>query len=422
MGEIAENSQWFEGKSGIRRDYDKTVSTVLNAVAARGHSMFPGFAVDALTGVELESKLKLVELNKSIMGAAIEREMRAYGLENDIALKVALMSWEADKQTLLTELDKERAAQKAVRDMTEEEIAGLVLAQEYREVGILIAKTAIEMEIEDIKGQIEELELTPLPLERQLAAARLLTAQRKQAVIPYILSTIDAQREVMDAEETIIMPARRTKAETESEIGTKILEIIPYLQDKAAAMLRLATAKESLLPLLTAKATATEELAAEIIRQLANRVAIASVKEQQADERLKKVQDDLETMGKELEEQGGRLVVELERINLEVQRATARKLLAEDLRTQIGEVQAEAQREGVAEAQYNTANIQNTIAAKADRINRTGQARVSAARHRADRSGWAERIMADDDYAHQLWMADQTGNASLTEKLVHLLA
>ena len=110
MGEIAENSQWFEGRSGVRREYDKTVSAVLNAVAARGHSMFPGFAVDALTGAEMESKLKLVELNKTIMQAAIEREMRAYGLENDLALKSALMAWEADKQALLTELDKEMAA------------------------------------------------------------------------------------------------------------------------------------------------------------------------------------------------------------------------------------------------------------------------------------------------------------------------
>jgi len=422
MGEIAENSQWFEGRSGVRREYDKTVSAVLNAVAARGHSMFPGFAVDALTGAEMESKLKLVELNKTIMQAAIEREMRAYGLENDLALKSALMAWEADKQALLTELDKEMAAQKAVRDMTEEEIAGLVLAQEYREVGILIAKTAIEMEIEDIKKQIEELELTPLPLERQLAAARLLTAQRKQAVIPYILSTIEAQRDVMDAEENIIMPARRTKAETESEIGTKILEIIPYLQEKASAMLRLATAKATLLPLLTAKATATEGLAAEIIAQLPNRVAIASVKEQQADERLKKVQDDLLTMGKELEEQGGRLEVELERINLEVQRAQARKLLAEDLRVQLGNIMTQAEREAENEAAYNQANIDNAIEMKTERVLQVEQAKVDAAVYRADKSGDAEKAMADDDYAHQLAMADQTANANLTEKLIHLLS
>ena len=422
MGEIAENSQWFEGKAGIRREYDKTVGSVLNAVASRGHSMFPGFAVEAMTGAELESKLKLVELNKTIMQAAIEREMRAYGLENDLALKSALMAWEADKQALLTELDKEMAAQKAVRDMTEEDIAGLVLAQEYREVGILIAKTAIEMEIEDIKKQIEALELTPLPLERQLAAARLLTAQRKQAVIPYILSTIEAQRDVMDAEENIIMPARRTKAEADSEIGTKILEIIPYLQEKAAAMLRLAQAKATLLPLLSQKASASEELAAEIMRQLTNRMAIASVKEQQADERLKKVQDDIRTMEKEMEEQEGRLDVQLARINLEVQRANARKQLAADLRTQIGKIQAEAHREGLAEAQYNTTSVKNTIDSKADRINRVGQARVAAAKHRADRSGQAEREMADQDYQHQRDMADQTSDAKLTEELIHLLA
>lgn len=422
MGELAENSQWFEGKAGIRREYDKTVGSVLNAVASRGHSMFPGFAVEAMTGAELESKLKLVELNRTIMAGAIERELRAYGLENDLALKTALMAWEADKQALMVELDKEIAAQKVVRDMTEEEIAGLVLAQEYREVGILIAKTAIEMEIEDIKKQMEELELTPLPLERQLAAARLLTAQRKQAVIPYILSTIEAQRDVMDSEENIIMPARRTRAEIETQVGTTIQEIIPYLQEKAAAMLRLATAKATLLPLLTAKASATEALADEIIAQLPNRIAIASVKEQQADERLAKIQDDLRTLDMENEEQQARLDVELARIDLEVQRAQARKQIAEDLRTQLASIKTQAEREAEKEAEYNSAQIENAIEIKEERVKQVEGAKVIAAQHRADKSGQAEIDMANDDYMHQIDMADRTKNAKLTEKLIHLLS
>ena len=146
------------------------------------------------------------------------------------------------------------------------------------------------------------------------------------------------------------------------------------------------------------------------------------MKEKQADERLKKVQDDLLTMGKELEEQGGRLEVELERINLEVQRAQARKLLAEDLRVQLGNIMTQAEREAENEAAYNQANIDNAIEMKTERVLQVEQAKVDAAVYRADKSGDAEKAMADDDYAHQLAMADQTANANLTEKLIHLLS
>ncbi len=261
MGSTAENSLWYKGKSEVLRDFKKNTAAILSAVASRNFSSLPGFAIEAITDVEVESKIRLTEYNQKIMSDAIDRELKALGLENDIALKQATMAWELEKTELFTSLQKEIADKELIRSLRGEEIDGLLIDQEFREIAVLASKVAIEVQIEDIKRQKEEVELLPLPLEEQLAAAKLAAARRKLDVIPHILAALAAQSAALDTEEAIIIPAREEKANYEKQVSDLTTsEILPLMEAKATAEAALTAEQTGLLEPTITKAEKTLEL------------------------------------------------------------------------------------------------------------------------------------------------------------------
>ena len=261
MGVIAENSLWYKGKSDVLREFGKNRGAILSAVASRNFSGMPGFAIEALTDVEIESKYKLTDYNFKLLSEAIDREMKQLGLENDIALKQATMAWELEKTQLFTDLQNEFADLELIRSLRGEEIDGLMIDQEIREIAVMLSKVAIEIQIEDIKRQKEEVELLPLPYEEQLAAAKLASARRKLDVIPYILAALAAQRTVLEQEAAVILPARQEKANFEIQAAQITEEqILPLMIAKATALAALTVEQAELLDPTIRKAQAAMSL------------------------------------------------------------------------------------------------------------------------------------------------------------------
>ena len=117
MGISSENNLWYKGKSEVLREFKKNTGAILSAVASRNFSAVPGFAIEAFTDVEIDSKTKLTEYNQKIMSDAIDRELKALGLSNDISLKQAMMAWELEKAQLLSDLQKEFADKELIRSL-----------------------------------------------------------------------------------------------------------------------------------------------------------------------------------------------------------------------------------------------------------------------------------------------------------------
>lgn len=255
MGSTEENNLWYKGKGDILREFRKDAGSILSAVAARNFSALPGFAIEAMTDLEVQSKFKLRDHNQQIMTDAVDRELKALGLADDIAVRQSAMAWETEKQQLFSALQQEFADKDALRQLRAEEIESLMIDQEMREILVLLAKTDIELQIEDVRKQKEELGLLPIPVEERLIAAKLLTAQKKLDIIPYVLSALDAQRTVLDKEAADILPAREIKANFELQIadGTNT-KILPLMTDQATAEATLIDAEESALPLQIEKA------------------------------------------------------------------------------------------------------------------------------------------------------------------------
>lgn len=263
MSTLAENSLWYKGKGEILREFGKNRGAILSAVASRNFSGMPGFAIEALTDVEIDSKFKLTEINFKILAEAIDREFRQLGLENDIALKQATMAWELEKIGLLTEMQKGFADEETIRTLDAERIDSLMIAQEVREIAIQYLKLNLEILIEQKKREIENLDLLTLPYETRLATAELATARRKLAVIAPMQRAMQAQREALDMEAAYILPAREEKANYEMEVADKTTTIIlPKMADKANATLALTSAQETLLQPMMDKADKTNEYTA----------------------------------------------------------------------------------------------------------------------------------------------------------------
>ncbi len=423
MGISAENSLWYKGKSEVLREFKKSTGAILSAVASRNFSALPGFAIEAFTDVEIDSKFKLTEYNQKIMSDAIDRELKDLGLENDIALKQATMAWELEKIQLFSDLQTEFADKELIRSLRGEEIDGLMIDQEFREITVLLSKIAIEIEIEGVKRQKEEVDLLPLPYEEQLATAKLAAAQRKLAVIPYIMAALAAQSTVLDTEAAVILPAREEKANKDIEVANATIgEILPLMDEKAAESLALTEKQAELIPLMIDKATASKALADAMTAQLDNHRLIAAEKVTMAGEKILRLDEELVLMGKELTLDGKKLTIERDRAGLELQRAEARLEVVDALRVQLGLIKTAMTAESAAEIVYINTQGANEVAIKKSHLENVEAARYAASAKELLSQTNAVRSMANADSAHSVAMANKTATAEITEKLVHLLS
>jgi hypothetical protein len=422
MGSQAENSLWYKGKSDVFREYKKNATGVLSAVAARNHSGVPGFAVEAFIEIETAGKFQLTELNQKILAEAIDREMKTLGLEHDYDFKAATMAWELEKQTLFSDLQREFADKELVRALDAETIESLMVDQELREIAVLLAKVAIEIEIEDLKRQKEETELTPLPWQEQLAIAQLATARRKMDVIPYIMAALAAQANAVDQEETVILPARRTKADYDTQTATKTLELVPLIIEKAAATVSLTNRQSELIPKMVEKAAASLALANAMTAQLQNRISLAMVKIEMAQERVRRVQDELLTLDAEIGLETAKISVEEQRAELELLRASARLEIATALNDLLLDLIAASEASNTAELDSVRTQTQNEIALKRSRVNNIEIPKDAKDERVTQSSGSALVSMANADKSNQINMARTASSAEITEKLIHLLA
>jgi hypothetical protein len=422
MGISAENSLWYKGKGEVFREFKKNTGAILSAVASRNFSALPGFAIEAFTDVEIESKIKLTEYNQKIMSDAIDRELKALGLENDIALKQATMAWELEKIRLFSDLQTEFADKELIRSLRGEEIDGLLIDQEIREIGVLLLKTAIEIDIEGVKRQKEEVELLPLPYEERLAAAKLSAAQRKLAVIPYILAALAAQSAALDTEAAVIMPAREAKANVDTQVAeATTAELLPLMTDKAAATATLTTELRTLFDPLRLKAQASSELAAVMTAQLANHRLLAMEKVTMANEKVLRLTEEITLMGKEITLDGKKITAERDRAALELQRAQARLAVAEALRTQLGDIKTAMTEESAAEITLINTQGANQVAIRKSQLEKVDSKNYDA--KAADIGFQTNAIrtkssMDSQDNAEKIY---NTLNIELKEKLIHLL-
>jgi hypothetical protein len=174
----------------------------MSEVAARGFLNLPGYAYVAGTQLEVLTKRNLSELSLKILAETIERELKQTGLDYDLSYKNARMAWEIEKQSLLSAWDMELALIKQGQALAEETLDQMAIEVGKRAGVLLERKTELDIEAEEYRTTIAELDGLVVPYEVQLANAKLLTAQKKLELIPILQEIISKEQDLLVAEQT----------------------------------------------------------------------------------------------------------------------------------------------------------------------------------------------------------------------------
>ncbi|MHB9098545.1 MAG: hypothetical protein ACYC5X_12075 [Syntrophales bacterium] len=237
---LREQAQRRKAKTPIIARYLEDHAKLMAETAGRGFLSLPGYAFDLENGLELTAKQSLSEINMKILSETIDRELKQLGLDYNVAVKNAAMTWEIEKQDLMSAWDAEFAGIKQQEAGDEETLNLLAIEVGKRSITLLEAKTVIEEDMEALRKDLAELDGTTAPYEVQLANAKLLTAQRKLLIIPILQQIITKEQELLVVEQgkaaayTVYMDA-------EQELAAKKGELTPFINDLAVKVDQYAT-------------------------------------------------------------------------------------------------------------------------------------------------------------------------------------
>jgi len=246
MTKLAEQNQWYKGKRHLVDDYLKNAKQVEDIVSGRGHLYRPGFLSDGITQIERGLKFGLSDLNYQITADAISRELAQSGHDYDIAYKEARIAWELEKSTLYTALEQEFADNKHARGLDIQELNRVEITVNLRKLVIMAAKTAIDIDIEELRQEMTRVDQSTFSAEDALLAAKLLTAEKKLEVIPYIEIVLEKQQLIIDAESD--NADRKEALITEKGLlNDKRIDLITAREAIAGAIVVLIAAKQELV-------------------------------------------------------------------------------------------------------------------------------------------------------------------------------
>lgn len=260
MTKAMEQASWYKGKRPLVDEYLQNAKQVEEIVSGRGHLYRPGFLGDGITQVERSLKFKLSDLNYNIVKEAIERELQQTGHDYDIAYKNAAIAWELEKTTLLTALEQEFADNKKVRELDKQKLDRMEITIHLRKLMIMAAKVAIDEDMEEYRQEMTQVDRSTFAAEDALLAAKLLTAQHKLDVIPYIETVLEKQQLIIDAETA--NADRKEALITEKELlNDKREDLITAREAIADAIVTLIAAKQALVTKKQSLVTARELVA-----------------------------------------------------------------------------------------------------------------------------------------------------------------
>jgi hypothetical protein len=400
MSEILrEQAQWRIGKTPIIGKYIGEHKKLFDEIAGRGFLNLPGYAYDAENQLELAAKMGLSELNYKIMHETIERELKQAGIDFNVEYAEAAMAWELEKQGLLSAWDHELAGIKQGMATEEEVLARLALEVDARQVVLIAAKSAIDLEMEGYRKALADLDAATAPYEVQLANAKLLTARKKLELLPIIEEIIVKEGEL------IVLEAGKTD----------------YYRQLIDAEREVAEKKRTLVPGLTKLATAIQRHAALMSTQIETEKDIAEEKKAQAQAKREIADNDVERMTKEIETATKDIEIN------EAKRDLADKKFDNEQELIAIETDKETEYQDHLNGSFNTVqddeeNTQSKIIADKETIHSTvNETRQDSANRITTAQKDAEASSTDADIHRMRGVADAQAAAKITASLTHLI-
>jgi hypothetical protein len=197
---LREQSKWARERTKTLTPYIHESKSLFSTVAGRGFKVIPGFLYDLHNSLELGVKSKLSDVNFAILSDTIERELKASGISYDLTFKTAQLAWELEKQSLMDAWGNEYALIKQAMQYGDEVVARLGIGLYLRQVYLIEQKTLIEEEAEGYRNRIAMLGVDVADAEAELAAKKVLTANKKLEIIPTLQQILAQELLLIEAE------------------------------------------------------------------------------------------------------------------------------------------------------------------------------------------------------------------------------
>lgn len=302
MTTAMEQALWRKQKQPVIQGFINEHRQLVSAVAGNGFLQAPGFLYEGESGLEVNAKQKLSGISYAILKEAVDRDLKQYGIDTDAAFKAAQMDWELEKSTLLNDWDKELAWIKKGWAQKDEELDQLSIEVSRRGITLLEAKTAIELEKEELKAQLAGLDDDSADYEVELANKKLLTANKKLEVIPVLYQILSVEESILSAEQKIALKEQILVAAEKNKIN--------YLSELVGAESEIANKKTSdLLPILLRNIQKNRELAEAIEDQIGFERLIMAQKVIDAGIMVEKAENQLLIAESQIEEETARLAL-----------------------------------------------------------------------------------------------------------------
>ena len=398
---LRENSAWRSGKTPIVSKYAEEHAALMSAIAGRGFLNLPGYAYSAENRLEFATKMNLSELNFKILSETVERELKQSGIDYDSSYKTALMAWEIEKQSLMDDWAAELAGIKKDESAGEEALNQLAVEVGKRAIVLMEAKSAIDVQMEEYRLSLAQLDGSVAPYEVELANAKLLTAQKKLELIPILTEILGKEQELLVLEQS------------------KASQYTTYMNAEKAV----SDKRSTLTPFINALATKSEELAAKI-------TDVQIPKEEQiADEKLSQAEAIVAKSGFQIEELNANIETDEKQLELaeakrDLQTAqfdNEQELIVKELdltNTYQAEVLADSE-QGIQDDRERATYILD----KKDSINeQRNNAKKASALTTANAQMYVDNAQRIYGTAGEIDIATTNAEAKLTASLTHLLA
>ena len=337
-----EQSIWARQKQSVVQGFIDERKKLVSAVAGRGFLLAPGFLYEFETGLEIDTKQKLSDISFKILSDAIDRDIKRAGLDYDISFKNATMVWELAKQTILTNWDRELIDIKKRRDADDNIVEEYAIEVSKRGPLLLAAKTAIEVEMERLRGQLAAIEDMSVGYEVQLIQQKVLTAQRKLLIIPILQQIllkeqailaidvrigdqevlIEAKEEEKIAKQTLLITAK------EDVINKKISSLIP---EEVILLAKTGSLNTALLSDVTVKKNIVDEK----IKQLGYQELTINKQLLVEKETVKTAQKNAESAAIKVTTMAEQIKIETEQIKTEAKQIEIAALKATEMQKQL---------------------------------------------------------------------------------------
>lgn len=112
-----QTSQFIRNKGQVLEEFARARRQAWSGVAGRNFSFEPGFMYELNNELEIDTKMKLSDLNYKLLEEMVNQDLKRKGLDYDLAYKSAAIDWELEKAGLFADWEKELADVKHARSL-----------------------------------------------------------------------------------------------------------------------------------------------------------------------------------------------------------------------------------------------------------------------------------------------------------------